>query len=331
MNPSHPTRRSLLTQATALSAAMALPAMAQQGTGFPKGTVRIIIPLSAGGAADAQTRPLAVELQNALKETVIVDNKPGGLFMIGLQSLLQAPADGHTLLYLYNSVASVQAVHKKFEINRQLIPVTQTTAMPMVLLVPGTSRFKTLAEMVDYGRAHPGTLNYGTLGVGSTEHLKAVQLERAAGITAMNVPFRAGPEMVRGLIGSEIDFVLTASTFAHTFAPKGQVRVLAVIDSERMKEMPDVPTIAQAGVNIPPLVFWSGYAVRADTPAAIVQRLHAELIAAATSATVQNALSPMGITAATSRSPQDFRKLISDEVAWMSEISRDMQIVPDKT
>jgi tripartite-type tricarboxylate transporter receptor subunit TctC len=331
MNTPHPTRRRLLQGCAGLAAGIALPSLAQTEPDAFRGPVRIVIPLSAGGAADAQTRPLALQLQSTLKQTVIVDNKPGGLFMIGLQSVLQAPADGHTLFYLYNSVASVQAVHKKFEINRQLVPVTQTTAMPMVLLVPGNSRFGTLADLLAFGRANPGKLNYGSLGLGSTEHLKAVQLERAAELQAVNVPFRSGPEMVKGLIGGEVDFTLTASTFAHTFAPKGHVRVLAVIDRERMHEMPDVPTIAQVGVDIPPLVFWGGYAVRAGTPPAIVERLHAELSAAATHPAVRSALAPLGIVPATSRTPRAFSQLIADDVTWMADIAKDLNIAPDKS
>lgn len=159
----------------------------------------------------------------------------------------------------------------------------------------------------------------------------AVQLERAAGFQSQNVPFRSGPEMVKDLIGGEVDFVLTASTFAHTFAPRGQVRVLAVVDRDRMKEMPTVPTIAQAGIDIPPLVFWGGYAVRADTSAGIVPRLHAELVAASTHPTVRDALAPMGIVPAISRMPQDFRKLVFDDVPWMAKVSKDLNITPDKS
>lgn len=323
-----PNRRSFIQGASALCASMSIPVFAQDNT-FPKSAVRIILPLSAGGAADVATRPLALELQKIFKQPVIVDNKPGGLFMIGMQSLLQAPADGHTLIYLYNSVASVQAVHKKFDINRQLTPVSQTTNMPMVLLVPGSSRYKTVADLVSHGKSNPNTLNYGSLGVGSTEHLKAVQLEKVAGFKAQNVPFKSGPEMVKGLIGNEVDFVLTAATFAHTFAPKGLVRVLAVVERERMKEMPEVPTISQAGVNISPLSFWGGYAVRADTPPAIVQRLQAALVAAAMSPTVRDAIAPMGITPTVSESTSEFSKLIGDDVAWMADVAKDLNIAPE--
>lgn len=320
-------RHVLKTGAGLIGSAGLLPFSAfSQAPVFPKGPVRFILPLAAGGAADISTRPLAIELEKSLKQPVIVDNKPGGLFQIGMQTLLQAPADGHSLIYLFNSMASVQAVHKRFDLNRQLIPVTQTTVMPMVMLVPGSSRFKNLADMLAYGKANPGKLSYASLGPGSMEHLKAVQVERSAGIQAENVPYKSGPDMVKALMGSEVDFVLTAASFAFTFAPKGQVRVFAVFDTKRMRDMPDVPTITEAGVNVPPLNFWGGYGVHADTPAAIVQRLFDELSAAATSATVRDRMAQVGITPVTSKSVQEFRKLIADDVAWMTDIAKGLNI-----
>lgn len=288
--------------------------------------MKFVLPVGAGGAADVSTRPLAIELEKSLKQSVIVDNKPGGLFQIGMQTLLQAPADGHSLIYLFNSLASVQAVHKRYDLNRQLIPVTQTTVMPMVMLAPANSRFKNLADMVAFGRANPGKLSYASLGAGSVEHLKAVQLERAAGIQGQNIPYKSGPDMVKALMSSEVDFVLTAASFAYTFAPGGQVRVFAVFDTKRMRDMPDVPTITEAGVNMPPLNFWGGYGVHADTPPAVVQRLFDELSAAATSPAVRERMAQVGITPVTSKSVQEFRKLIADDIAWMTDIAKGLNI-----
>lgn len=324
-----PGRRSLLRAAGALCTGLALPARSQ-GVSFPKGPVRIVLPLPAGGVADASTRPLATELERIWKQPVVVENKPGGLFMIGMQAILQAPSDGHTLVYLYNSMASVQAVHKKFDLTRQLIPVTQVSSVPMVMLVPGKSRFKTLAELIAFGRQNPGKLNYCTLGQGSTEHLKSVQLERAAGFSATSVPFKSGPEMITSLITGDIDFSLTAGSFGRTFAPKGQVRVLAIVDRQRWSEMPDVPTIAEAGVELPPLTLWNGFAVRAETPAPIVQRLFEDLSAAATAPKVREVLAPLGFVPAVSRSPQDFLKMIVDDIAWMAGVAKDLNIEPEK-
>lgn len=324
-------RRLALKHSIGLIGAATLPVMPalSQAVAFPKGPVKFVLPVAAGGAADVSTRPLAIELEKSLKQTVLVDNRPGGLFQIGMQTLLQAPADGHTMIYLFNSMASVQAVHKRFDLNRQIIPVTQTTVMPMVMLAQGNSRFKNLADMISFGRANPGKLSYASLGPGSMEHLKAVQVERAAGIQAENVPYKSGPDMIKALMGGEVDFVLTAASFAYTFAPKGQVRVFAVFDTKRMREMPDVPTITEAGVNVPPLNFWGGYGVHADTPPAVVQRLFEELSAAATSAPVRERMAQIGITPVTSKSVQEFRKLIADDVSWMTEVAKDLNIKPE--
>lgn len=321
-------RRQAMLQAAGLLGGAALPAWAQTSS-FPKGPVKFVLPVAAGGAADVSTRPLAIELEKSLKQSVIVDNKPGGLFQIGMQALLQAPADGHTLIYLFNSLASVQAVHKRFDLNRQLIPITQTTVMPMVMLVPANSRFKNLGDLVSFGRSNPGKLTYASLGVGSVEHLKAVQVERAAGFTALNVPYKSGPDMVKAVMGGEADFVLTAASFAYTFVPQGKLRAFAVFDTRRMHDMADVPTITEAGVNVPPLHFWGGYAVHADTPLPVVQRLFEELSAAAVTPAMRERLGQLGITPVTSKSVQDFKKLIADDVSWMAEIAKDLNIKPE--
>lgn len=318
------TRRSALRATLAATAALALPALAQSDA--LRGPVRIIVPLTAGGAGDVSTRALAIELEKSIGQPVIVDNRPGGLFQIGLNALQSAPADGLTLLHLHNSLPSVQVVQKLFDLNRQTQPVALTMESPMVLLVPGNSPHKTLADLVAFGRANPGKLSYSTLGPGSVEHLKSAQIERAAGFSAVNVPYKAGPDMVKGLLSGEVDFTLTAAIFARTFAPKGQVRVLAVVDRERWKDMPEVPTIGEAGVSVPQLRFWGGYAAHADTPPALVQRLHGELSAAATRPSVVERIYQGGMTAQVSASPAAFREFIGAELKWMADVAATLQL-----
>lgn len=319
-------RRTLLKGCIGSMAGTAVPAWAQGGDGISPGPIRIVLPMSAGGAADASTRPLLPELEKLLGRPVYVENKPGGLFTIGLQSVVQSPADGHTLMYVYNSVASVQAAFRKYDLLRQLTPVTQTSSIPMVMLAPGKSEFRTLAELLAYGRANPGKLSYSTPAQGSAEHLKTVQLLRAAGVSAQDVPYRSGPEMVNAVIAGEVHFTLTASSFARVFAPKGQVRVLAVIDSKRLKDFPDVPTSAESGVNVPPASFWGGYAVHSGTPQPIVRRLFEAFSKAAMSDDVRKLLDPLGISAVASPSPKEFQKLIAEDIAWMSDVAKELNL-----
>ena len=177
------TRRLALGLAGAALLGAALPGQAQSD--YPNRPIKIVIPLPAGGAADVGVRTMALELEKSLKQPVVVENKPGGLFMLGLQSVLSAPADGYTVLHLNLGMVGVQVVQKKFDLNKQLIPLTIAGDTPMVLMVGPNSPHKNLKDLVAFGRANPGKLNYATPGQGAIEHLKIAQMEKAAGFTGV--------------------------------------------------------------------------------------------------------------------------------------------------
>lgn len=317
-------RRLALSLAGASLLVAALPALAQAD--YPNRPIRIVIPLPAGGAADVGVRTMALELEKSLKQPVVVENKPGGLFMVGLQSVLAAPADGYSVMHLNLGMVGVQVVQKKFDLNKQLIPLTIAGDTPMVLMVGPQSPHKTMKDLVTYGRANPGKLNYATPGQGAVEHLKIAQMEKVAGFTGTNVAYKGGPDMVKAVIGGEVDFTVAPAIFAMQFAPKGQVKVLAVIDQARLKEFPDVPTIVEAGVNVSPLRIWSGFAVHPDTPPAIAQRLQRDLAAAGVSAPVVEKLTPFGMTLKSSKTTEEFRQQIAADVAWMTEAAKDLKL-----
>ncbi len=320
-------RRLALSLACASLLGAALPALAQ--TDYPNRPIKIVIPLPAGGAADVGVRTMALELEKSLKQTVLVENKPGGMFLLGLQSVLSAPADGYTVIQLNQGMVGVQVVQKKFDLNKQLLPLTIAGDTPMVLLVGPQSPYKTMKDLVAYGRANPGKLNYATPGQGAIEHLKIAQMEKVAGFTGVNVPYKGGPDMVKAVMGGEVDFTVAPAIFGMQYAPKGQVKVLAVIDQARLKEFPDVPTIVEAGVNVSPLRIWSGYAVHPDTPPAIVQRLQRELAAASVSAPVAEKLTPFGMTLKSSKTTEEFRQQIASDVVWMTEVAKDLKLEPN--
>jgi tripartite-type tricarboxylate transporter receptor subunit TctC len=318
------TARTTAMLMTAFAFAFSLPTMAQSD--YPNRAIKIVVPLPAGGAADVGVRTMALELEKSLKQPVVVDNKPGGLFMVGLQSVFSAPADGYTVMHLNLGMVGVQVVQKKFDLNKQLIPLTVAGDTPMVLMVGANSPHKSMKDLMAYGRANPGKLNYATPGPGSIEHLKIAQMEKVAGFTGINVAYKGGPDMVKAVIGGEVDFTIAPAIFAMQFAPKGLVKVLAAMDQSRLKEFADVPTIVEAGVNVSPLRIWSGFAVHPDTPPAIVQRLQRELAAAVMSAPVYEKLTPFGMTLQSSKTSDDFRKQITAEIAWMTEAAKDLKL-----
>jgi tripartite-type tricarboxylate transporter receptor subunit TctC len=320
-------RRHILGAAAATALGYSLPALAQSD--FPNRPIKIVIPLPAGGAADAVIRAIAVEAEKTLKQPVVVENKPGGLFQIGVQSVLSAPADGYTLLYMYSGMVSTQAIHKKFDLAAQFDPVTALGESPTMLVVGPNSKFTTVKDLVDYGRANPGKLTCSNVGQGSLEHLKTFELTKAAGITAVHVPYKGGPDAVRAVMSGEVDFIITPAFFAAQFAPKGQIRVLAAMNSARWSGMPEVPTIVEAGVNVPPFNFWTGLLVKSGTPSSITQRLSKEISAASLAPSVKAILTSAGSVPASSNDPEELRKRIVAEAASMAELARQLNLKPE--
>jgi tripartite-type tricarboxylate transporter receptor subunit TctC len=320
-------RRHILGAAAAAALGYSLPAPAQDD--FPNRPIKIVIPLPAGGAADAVIRAIAVEAQKTLKQSVVVENKPGGLFQIGVQSVLSAPADGYTLLYMYSGMVSTQAIHKKFDLAAQFDPVTALGESPTMLAVGPNSKFTTVKELVDYGRANPSKLTCSNVGQGSLEHLKTFELTQAAGITAVQVPYKGGPDAVKAVMSGEVDFIITPAFFAAQFAPTRQIRILAAMNSARWSGMPDVPTIIEAGVNVPPFNFWTGLLVKSGTPPSITQRLSKEISVASLAPSVKAIMAAAGSVPASSNNPEVLRKRIVAEAASMGELAKQLNLKPE--
>ena len=314
-------RRLMLQHAAALGAGSSWGGAAWGQAAAPAGTLRIIVPWPASGAVDVSVRAGVPALERMLGQAVVVDNRPGGQFQVALQALALAPADGQTVLHLSAGMVAVQAVEGAYDLLTDVVPITAVGDSSMVLMVGPRSPHKTLADLVAYGRANPGRLTYATSGQGSLEHLKIAQIENAAGFRGLNVPYRGGPDMVKALIGGEVDFTIVATAFAAQFAPRGLVRVLAALDERRLPELPDVPTVVEAGVNVGPMRTWGGYAVRAGTPAPQVQRLHRVLVASAREPEVAARVAPLGMTVFTSAAPADFSALIAADLAWMKAMA----------
>lgn len=309
-----PLRRRLLNSMAAAGASLALPASGQ--TAFPKGPVRIIVGLPAGGSADVQARAIAPFLEAALKHPVIVENRPGGQFQVSMQALMSAPADGHTLLYLYNGYTVAQAAHRLFDLDRDTTPVTQMITTPALVMVRAESPYKSLAELVADARKRPGELTYSTFGPDSVEHLLMTRIMKTAGASGAPVPYRGGPDSFKGLLGGEVDCGLFAGIFAKSFLPSGRIRALAVLDARRWSEFPEVPTLGEAGVTLSPFDYWAGVSVRKGTPPEIVSRLFRELHAAGSNADVVAKFMGSAAYPALSASPEAFGQRIRSDLAW---------------
>ncbi|GEP55823.1 tripartite tricarboxylate transporter substrate binding protein [Reyranella soli] len=244
------TRRAVLAGASALPFAAAGAARAQAK--FPDRPIRLIIPWAAGGPADAGFRILAQSVSKKLGQQVIVDNKAGASGIMGAMALQEAKPDGYTISQMHMSVLRQPLLNKQLTYNpiNDLTYILQITGFVMGVVVKADAPWKTLPELLVYAKANPGKMNWGTLGIGSTQHLA---MERVGitqgGLNWTHAPYRGTTDTLRALLGGEIDFASESSGWA-PMVQAGQLRLLAVFTAERAKRFPDVPTVKELGIYV---------------------------------------------------------------------------------
>jgi tripartite-type tricarboxylate transporter receptor subunit TctC len=244
------TRRAALVGASALPFAAAGDARAQAK--FPDRPIRLIIPWAAGGPADAGFRILAQSVSKKLGQQVIVDNKAGASGIMGAMALQEAKPDGYTISQMHMSVLRQPLLNKQLTYNpiNDLTYIQQITGFVMGVVVKADAPWKTLPELLAYAKANPGKLNWGTLGIGSTQHLAMERVGIAqGGLSWTHAPYRGTADTLRALLGGEIDFASESSGWA-PMVEAGQLRLLAVFTAQRAKRFPDVPTVKELGIDV---------------------------------------------------------------------------------
>ena len=244
------TRRAALVGVSALPFAAAGTARAQAK--FPDRPIRLIIPWAAGGPADAGFRILAQSVSKKLGQQVIVDNKAGASGIMGAIALQEAKPDGYTISQMHMSVLRQPLLNKQLTYNpiNDLTYILQITGFVMGVVVRADAPWKTLPELMAYAKANPGKLNWGTLGIGSTQHLAMERVGLAqGGLSWTHAPYRGTADTLRALLGGEIDFASESSGWA-PMVEAGQLRLLAVFTAQRAKRFPNVPTVKELGIDV---------------------------------------------------------------------------------
>ncbi len=289
------TRRACMALVSALLAATGTGlAMAQD---YPSKPIRIVVPFSPGGAVDGPTRVVAQELGKRLKQQVIIENKPGAGATIGSADVAKAAADGYTLLLASQTNAISATLYPKlpFAPIDDFIGISLLGREPGVLVVhPGTP-FKTVADLIAAAKAKPGELNYASSGNGSGQHLFMAQFAAMAGIKLVHVPYRGSGQATTDLLAGTVPMSMpgTAGMMGHIKA--GKLRPLATSGSSRAAQLPDVPTLAEAGLPGYSAYVWMGLLAPKGTPPAIIEKLHRELKAVLASAEVKAHFAEAGI------------------------------------
>ncbi|CAG2153156.1 hypothetical protein LMG31506_04756 [Cupriavidus yeoncheonensis] len=295
--------------------------------GYPDKPVRIVVPNPPGGAVDVVTRKIAQKLTVQTGQSFVVENKPGASGTIGTMQVVNAPADGYTLLANDNSYTTLPYVFRKLNWDHQtaLVPIAPFAFSPVVLGVKADSRFKDLQSLVSYARAHPGEVTFGTGGPGSSPHFAAEAFQQAAGIQLMHVPYKGAGEAMVGLLSGSVDLLVVSTPTALAPVKGNQMRLLGISGKSRVNVFPGVPTFAEAGVPGFSLFNWSGLAAPKGTPSEVVARLQAEIRKALQSPDMKEYLAQMGAQPGTLDSPA-FAQLIQRETTQWAAVAQKANI-----
>ena len=264
--------------ATGALAALALfTASAQTPDAYPSKPLRIVVPFPPGGSIDMVARMIGQKLSEELKQPVIVDNRPGASGNIGMDHVAKSPADGYTLVMAPFSVATNAHLFLKlpFDPLNDLAPIIRVADQPNVLIVNSDKvKAKTVGELIVHLKANPGKLSFGTSGVGNPQDLSARVFMAATGTEMVNVAYKGGAPALADLVGGHIDLMFETSPTAVPYVKSGKLKALAVTSEKRLQSLPDVPTVAEAGVSGYKAVYWMGLLAPAKTPPAIINKLN---------------------------------------------------------
>jgi tripartite-type tricarboxylate transporter receptor subunit TctC len=261
----------------ALALVFGLLTVAAHAQTYPSRPLRILVPLSAGGGMDTVTRSLAHSLADALGQNVVVDNRPGAGSLVSLDILADAAPDGHTLMMISATTVIYPLLYKsRLDPVRDFLPVSQATAQGYSLVVHPTLPVKNVAEFIKYAKANPEKLTYASSGIGSPIHMTTELMQIATGTKLMHIPYKGMGAAYADLVGGRISFSFATIISSQAHVKAGRLRVLAVSTGKRAPALPDVPTMAEAGVPGVVVVNWYGLIAPKATPKNIVERIAAE-------------------------------------------------------
>jgi len=260
----------------ALALSLTQPAAAQD---YPSRQVRIIVPFGAGGPADVYARVIAQHLSEELKQTFIVEDRPGAGSIIGTDAVAKSPPDGYTLLLMSNTHTTNESLvrNKPFELMRDFVPVATLNYSDLIMVVHPSVPAKDLKEFIALAKSKPGELNYASSGTGTPYHMAGELFKAMSGTNIVHVPHKASGEARNAVIGGHVQMMFDAITTMATNAKAGQVRALGTTGTKRSELTPDVPTIAEAGVPGYEATIWLGLMAPTGTPKEIVDKLNTEI------------------------------------------------------
>jgi tripartite-type tricarboxylate transporter receptor subunit TctC len=313
--------------ALALSVSGSVVSSAQD---YPSRPVKIVVPFGAGGPADVFSRVLAQHLTEALKQPFVVEDRPGAGSIIGTDAVAKSPPDGYTLLAMSNTHTTNESLvpNKPFQLMRDFVPVAGINYSDLLMVINPSVPAKDLKEFIAYAKSKPGQLNYASSGTGTPYHMAAELFKAMSGTDIVHVPYKASGDMRNSVIGGHVQLGFDAITTMAANVKAGQVRALGTSASKRSSVLPDVPTIAEAGVPGYESTIWLGIMAPAGTPRPIVDKLNAEINKAINRPDVKEAWDKQGAVPL-AMSPAEFEAYLRKDIDKWAAVVKSANIKPE--
>ena len=324
------TRRRIVTSAAAVYGLGLLPLTVHAQTAYPNKPIKFVVPYSPGGFPDTVARIFAQRLTDRLGQSVVVDNKPGANGVVAAQVLASSAKDGYTFLVTDGSMFSINpAIYKNlgYDFKRDFMPVALAARAPLYMAVNPKINVNTLQEFIALAKSKPGTLNYGSSGIGSTHHLTMEAMKAALGLDIIHVPFKGTGQSVPALIGGQVDVLFSALPSLAGFVKSGQIKLLVTNAAKRTAQEPNLPALAELipGFDFAPIV---GVLAATGTPPSAIERISAEIALIAKTPEVVTLLSNAGIDAI-GTGPADYNRAIFSENERLAKAVASANIKPE--
>jgi tripartite-type tricarboxylate transporter receptor subunit TctC len=316
--------------ACALSFVLAFTSSVSLAQTYPVKPVKIIVGYAPGGAVDAVARSVGQSLSTSLGQAFVVENKPGAGTNIAVKAVIEAAADGYTLMLAANALAANMSLYQPapFDIERDLVPISLVGRVPVVLAMNAGAAFPSLAKLIEAAKAKPGAIAFASPGNGSTPHMAIELFAKAAGISLLHIPYKGGAPAITDVIGGQMPLVAVNALEVKPHVASGKLKVLAVLSPNRSPIFPDVPTIAESGFAGFEASVWYGFVAPAATPKAIITKLHAEVQKALASPEVRERMTSVGGEVIPA-SIEQFASLLRAERLRYDKLVKEANIKPD--
>jgi tripartite-type tricarboxylate transporter receptor subunit TctC len=302
--------------------AFAVPATAQN---YPVKPIRIIVPYAPGGSTDVVFRILAPRLTENLGQQVLVENRPGAASTVGLDLVAKSPPDGYTVGVSNIAYGANPTLYRKmpFDAEKDLVPVSLVSIVTMVLSVHPSVPARSVKQLIAIAKSKPGTLNYGSAGNGSANHLATARFAYMTGTNLVHVPYKGGGPAVVSIVSGETAVLFATIPSAIQHFKSGKLIPLGVSRAQRNAALPDIPTVAEAGVPGYEAIEWNGVMVPAGAPAPVISRLHQAIVKAVAIPEVKERVTGLGADLV-GNSPDEFRAFLKNELATWGKVVKEV-------